>query len=219
MGRCGDGFGRVFILGHFFGIVGKACRMLFDEIVVDQVLRDHDVGHGVEEEHVRAALDRQVNGGDAARFCQARIDTDDLAALLLGPDDMAGDEGVRDRRVITDIEDDFCVFEFGNAERHGTFTDGLTESGNRWSVSNAGAVVDVVRADDGAHEFLRNVSGLIAGTAGRTGAHDGIRAVFLDDGFEAGRCVFDGFLHDTSTRGVPLPFLRIIGWRIRLVRI
>ena len=83
VGRCGDGFGRVFILGHFFGIVGKACRMLFDEIVVDQVLRDHDVGHGIEEEHVRAALDRQVNGGDAARFCQARIDTDDLAAFFL----------------------------------------------------------------------------------------------------------------------------------------
>ena len=55
---------RIF-LGHFFGIVGKACRMLFDEIVVDQVFRDDDMGHGVEEEHVRAALDRQINGGDA----------------------------------------------------------------------------------------------------------------------------------------------------------
>ena len=94
MGCRSDGFRSVFFLGHFFGIVGKACRMLFDEIVVDQVFRDDDMGHGVEEEHVRAALDRQINGGDASCFCQARIDTDDLAALLLGPDDMAGDEGM-----------------------------------------------------------------------------------------------------------------------------
>lgn len=69
MGCRSDGFRSVFFLGHFFGIVGKACRMLFDEIVVDQVFRDDDMGHGVEEEHVRAALDRQINGGDAPCFC------------------------------------------------------------------------------------------------------------------------------------------------------
>ena len=61
-------------------------------------------------------------------------------------------------------------------------------------MTDAGTVVDVIGADDGTHEFLCDIGGFVARTAGRTGSHDGIGTIFLDDGLEAGCRVFDGFL-------------------------
>lgn len=140
--------------------------MGLDEIVVYQVRRDDDVGHGVEKQHVGAALDGQVNIGDAGRFGLAGIYTDNLASLFLSPHDAAGHDRMRRRPVVADVEDDFCIFDFGDVDRHGPFSYGLTEPGNRWSVSNAGAVVDVVRADDGAHEFLHDIGRFVSRAAG-----------------------------------------------------
>lgn len=61
-------------------------------------------------------------------------------------------------------------------------------------MADAGAVVDVIGADDGAHEFLSNISRFVARTSGRTGPHDGVGAILFDDGFEPRCRVFDSLL-------------------------
>ncbi|CAH0214593.1 hypothetical protein SRABI106_01828 [Rahnella aquatilis] len=61
-------------------------------------------------------------------------------------------------------------------------------------MTHAGAAVDVIGADHCTGKFLHHIVGFIAGPAGRTGGHNGTRAVFLFNVFQALCGVTDGFI-------------------------
>jgi hypothetical protein len=93
-------------------------------------------------------------------------------------------DGVRFAGVRADDEDGLGLFQVGEGVGHGAAAERLGEPGDRGSVTQACAMVDVVGAYHGAHELLEQVV-LFVGTAGRREARDRVGPVLLFDGDEA----------------------------------
>ena len=70
-----------------------------DEIVIEPVVLDHQVQDAVEQRDVAAGLDGQEQIAGAGDRRDARIDDDDLRAVLAGLPDVVG----RDRRALGDV--------------------------------------------------------------------------------------------------------------------
>ena len=155
-----------------------------DEGAVVQVLAHDNVGERIHEGEVAAVLDLDVQISDARRLNGARVDDDDLGALLLGLHDTAGDDRVRGRGVVAEQHDEVGVLHVGNGDGHGAGAHGVHKADDRGAVAGAGAVVDVVGAHAGAGELLHDVVGLVARPARGAREHNGVGAVLLLDGHE-----------------------------------
>ena len=77
----------------------EADRVLLDELVIEPVVLDHQVQDAVEQRDVAARLDRQEQIAGAGDRRDARIDDDDLRAVLARLPDVVG----RDRRALGDV--------------------------------------------------------------------------------------------------------------------
>ena len=77
----------------------EADRVLLNELVIEPIVFDHQVQNAVEERDVAAGLDRQKQIAGAGDRRDARIDDDDLRAVLARlPDVVRGD-----RRALGDV--------------------------------------------------------------------------------------------------------------------
>ena len=148
----------------------------------------------IDEGHVCAGLLLHVHLRHPRQFDLARVRHDERDAPL--PDgalDRTANDRVTLGRIRTDDEDGVRLVEVLDGVRHRAATKGPGESGHRGSVAEPGAVVHVVRADDGAHELLHDVVFFVR--AFRRGeAADRIRAVLLLDPREALRDVVESLV-------------------------
>ena len=130
----------------------------------------------VEHRDVGAGQQLQMHVGAARHVDAPGIGDDELRALAHGLLDVDGADGVRLARVGADDEDRLGVLEVLERVGHGAAAQGLDQAGDRGGVAEPRAVVDVLRAPDGAHELLEDVVVLV-GTARRREAGKRVGAV------------------------------------------
>ena len=95
--------------------------------------------------------------------------------------------------IAADQQEHFRVLNFVERVRRRAAAEDRGQPGHRRAVANPGAVVDVVRAHNQAHELLEYVILLVGAPAGRD-AHDGRRAVLLLDGRQSIGHQLEGFV-------------------------
>jgi hypothetical protein len=188
-----------------------------DEGLVDQALGDDDMGHGREHGDVGAGPQLQVVGGAHMRRAHqvdgARIDHDQLRALAHAALEARGEHRVGVARVGADHHDDIGLLDRLEGLRAGRLAQGLLEAVAGRRMADAGAGIDVVVAEGGAHQLLHQVVLFVGAAAGDDGA-DRVGAVLGLDAAELARGVASASSHDTSRQG-SLIFARIIGLVMR----
>ena len=167
---------------------------LAHEGFVHQPLGDDDVRQRREYRDVGAGEQRQVIGGlDVRRAHEidaARIDDDELRALaqpLLQP---RGEDRMAVGRIGAEDDDHVAVLDRVEILRAGRCAEGGLEAVAGRRVADAGAGIDVVVAEAGAHQLL-DQEGLLIGAARRGDAADRALAVFRLDALEFGGRVGD----------------------------
>ena len=99
----------------------------------------------VQEGNIRAHLDLREDIGFTCQSMFARIRDNQLGAIFQRLFDEVGGNGMRLGHVGARQEEQFCVFEFAERICHCARTKGGCQTGNSGSVSDTGAVVNVVR--------------------------------------------------------------------------
>ncbi len=122
--------------------------------------------------------------GETHEVDLARVGDDQLGAVAHRALDVEGADRVRLGRVRADHEDGVGREDVDEGVGHGAAAQRLREAGDGRGVAEPGAVVDVVRADHGAHELLEEVV-LLVRAARRGKAGQGVGAVLVADGDEA----------------------------------
>lgn len=156
-----------------------------DEALVDPSLAHDVVQHHVQERHIGTGAQLQVVPGVSGEFDPSGVDDDTGDALhefLLdpGPGDGVGIGGIG-----ADDQDAVGGIQIGDGIGGGTGAEGALQAQGGGRMTHPRAAIDVVGADDGAHEFLHEVVFFIGG-AGRRDAGDGVRAARLFDALEFG---------------------------------
>ena len=100
---------------------------------------------------------------------------------------------VRLGRVGTSHNKHVQVLHLGNGVGHGAGADGKLQAGNGTSVAESGTVIDVVGANQGAHELLEDVS-IFVGGFGAGVAGDGVATALLGDAHQVIRDVVERFI-------------------------
>ena len=136
-------------------------RAVADERLVDEALLDDRVEHRVEQRDVGVGIELQEMGRVPGEIGPARVGDDQLHAALrrvLHP-------GRRDRmvagRVRADDEHDFGLRHVAHLVRHRARVDAFHQRGDARGVAEARAVIDVVRAEAGAHQLLEEIRLLV----------------------------------------------------------
>ncbi len=162
-----------------FNILGEALGARADERLVHQALVDNDVGHGVEHGHIGAGFLAQPERGKVSHFGLAGIDHNQLGPVFgdglfkKSADDRVGFGGVG-----ADDDETFQIFHLGDGVAHGAGADGQLQAGYAAGVAQPGAVIHIVGAQHGAHQFLVQVVIFVGGLGAGVG-RNGIRAVCL----------------------------------------
>ena len=152
-----------------------------DEVVIDQILLDNDVGHGAEDRHVRAGLRGQPQLGEIHQLNATRIDHDHLGAMLLH----GGLHLQRDDRMIlggvgAGHDEDVVLEHLGRGIAHGRGTERLLQGDHAAGVAEARAMVDVVRAKQRTIHLLQQIVVFVGGLGTAVNSH-GIRAIAAVD--------------------------------------
>ena len=168
------------VLGEGF----EVCGLRLDVLPVVKPFGHDRVENAVEHRDVGAGLELQHVGGVALERLAARIHDDELRAAL----GRLLEEGGGDRMVLgrigADDDDDvgiLALVEGGGDRRR---ADRLEKRRNRGGVAQSRAVIDVVGAEAGAHEFLEEISLLVRGL-GRAEAGERLRAIAIADRFQS----------------------------------
>ncbi len=170
---------------------------LIDERLVHEPFGDDDVGHGVDDGHVRAGQELQVMAGLDVRAAHevdpARVDDDELGALTQSPLHPRREDRVAVGGVGPDDDDDVRLGDRREILRAGRRAEGRLEAvaGRRMADPRAG--VDVVRPERRADHLLDEVD-LLVRAARRGDPADGARAVLGGDLREAPGRVGDGLV-------------------------
>ncbi len=182
-------------LGRFRAVIGlsdEGCPVLIfrpvaafaDEGLVGEALRNDDMRQRRQNGNVGAGLQRQVIGCFDMRRAHdigaARIDDDQLCALtqtLLQP---RSKDWMAVRRVGADDHRNVGELDRIEVLRAGRGAEGLAEAVAGRRVADAGAGVDIVVAETGAHQLLHQI-GLFVGAARRGDAADRIAAILILD--------------------------------------
>ena len=111
------------------------------------------------------------------RAREARIDHDQLGAVLLGVQEMQHRDGVRLGRIAAEQEDRLGVVDVVEAVGHRPVAEGAGDAGDRGRVADARLVVAVVGPPH-RHELAVQVGGLV-GELGRPAPEDAVRPALL----------------------------------------
>ena len=173
-------------------VLGLAARL--DEAAVDQVLGHDHVAHRVEHGDVGRWHQLQVIVGLDVRALDevgaARIDDDQLGALAQALLHARAEHGMGVGRVGADDHDHVGLVDALEVLRAGRLAERLLQAVAGWRVADAGAGVDVVVAERGAHHALHDVDFLVGRARGGDAA-DGAAAILLLHGLEAVGRVLD----------------------------
>ncbi len=149
----------------------EALGPLPDIIPVDQVLFDQDMHHRVVEGDVGAGIDLEEMVGMTGQVDLAGLDDDQRRSVRRRLLDERRRDRVVGRRVAAGDQGDVRATHVAEDVGHGPGTDRLQERGDRGRVTQPGAVVDVVRAEDGADQLLEEVRLLVAALRGPEAGH------------------------------------------------
>ena len=147
-----------------------------DEVAVEEVPVEKVVGEHVEEGDIGAGPELEEMARIGNELDLTRIDHDERHALHDALLDARSGDGVSLGRVGPGDEDAIRELEVGDAVGGGAGAEGFLHAPGGGAVADAGAGVDVVRAEADADEFLHQVV-LLVGAAGRGDAGDGVSAV------------------------------------------
>ena len=155
-----------------------------DILLVVELLGDDDVEHGVEHRHVGAVLELQHAPGMALERLAARVHHDELGAAL----GRLLEEGRGDRMVLgrigADDDDDVGILALVEGRGHRRRADAFEQRRHRRGVAQPRAVIDIVGAEAGAHQFLEQI-GLFVRALGRAEAGQRPRPVAVADFLQA----------------------------------
>ena len=133
------------VLAHQRGGV----RVVLDVLLEVGLGLQHVVDEAAEEGDVRAGPDRQVLVGDRARAAEARVDVDDLRAVLLGLHHLAEPDGMRLRHRVALDDDAVSVLEGLLVVGGAAAPERCPQTGDGGGVSYAGLVLDLHGAHRG----------------------------------------------------------------------
>ena len=157
-----------------------------DILLVVKLLGDDDIEHGVEHRHVGAVLELHHAPGMALERLPARIHHDELGAAL----GRLLEEGGGDRMVLgrigADDDDDVGILALVEGRGHRRRADAFEQRRHRRGVAQPRAVIDIVGAETGAHEFLEQI-GFFVRALGRAEAGQRLRPVAVADFLQARR--------------------------------
>ena len=157
-----------------------------DVLLVVELFRHDRVEHAVEHRHVGAVLELQHMRGMALERLAARVGDDHGRAALLRLLEEGRGHGMIFRRIGADDENHFGVLALVESSRHRAGADAFHQRGDRGGVAQPRAVIDVVGAETGAHEFLEQI-GLLVRALGRAETGKTLRTVAVADFLQARR--------------------------------
>ena len=160
------------------------CRL--DILLVVELLLDDRVEQRVQQRDIRAALELQHVAGVARQRLAARIGDDQGRAARRRLLEIGRRNRVVLRRVGADHEDDVAVPAGGERRGDGAGADAFEQRRDRRGVAQPGAMIDIVRAEAGAHQLLEQV-GLLVGALGRAEAGERVRSLVVADAAQAAR--------------------------------
>ena len=176
---------RVFAHGGAQGFPAFGVRG--DVVAVDQFLPQHHVQHGVEQRHVGAGQDRQVQVGFRCGIGAARVDHDqfEFGIVFTRRLDAAKQDGMGVGGIRPGDENHPRVVDVFITAGRRIGAQGRLVAGHRGRHAQARIGVDVVGADQPLGQLVEDVVVLGGELAGDIEAHR-IRPVFANDG---GECV------------------------------
>ena len=157
-----------------------------DILLVVELLGDDDVEHGVEHRHVGAVLELQHAPGMTLERLAARIHHHELRAAL----GRLLEKGRGDRMILgrigADDDDEIGILALVEGRGHRRRADAFEQRRHRRGVAQPGAVIDIVGAETGAHQFLEQI-GFFVGAFGRAETGERVRPVAVADFLQAPR--------------------------------
>ena len=208
--HAGDGFGRlrrILLLADesLPFLVGIRLAAFQGKGIVRQALGDHDMRQRIDQGHIGAGAQLQmVIGLDMHRTDQVNIPGigDDQASAL-------ADTALHGRAeyrvpiggIRADDQDHVGLANRVEGLGPGRFAQGLLETIAGGRVADAGAGVDVVVAEGGAHQFLHQISLFVGAAAGGQPA-DRTASILRLDTLEFGSGVIDGLLPGDFAPGI-----------------
>ena len=156
-----------------------------DIIVIDQILGDDHMHHRVEQGDIGAGAELQHHVGVAGQGLAARVHHDQGRAGLDGVFEKGRGDRVVDRRIGADHHNHIGVNRLAKRGGDRPRPHGFHQRRDGGGVAQPGAMVDIVGAEPGAHQFLHQIS-LFIGAFGRAKAGQGVAAVAVADTFETG---------------------------------
>ena len=137
-----------------------------DERVVEHAAVHDDFGHRAVQVHFRARPDLEEVVGLFRDAMPARVDDDQLLPRQLGADDPAADG----RELLAEIDaahDHYVgIHELLDRVGRGGHAEHIQQDVDAVRAEEAGSLVDVVRADHGAGEFLKDIAVLVGAAGG-----------------------------------------------------
>src|ERR1051326_1616452 len=127
---------------HVLGDRVEADGVLLDEVVIEPVVLDHQMEDAVEERDVAAGLDREEKVGRARDRRDARVDDDDLAAVLARLPDVVRRDGRALRGIRPGDEHDLGAEDVVPRVRRAVDAEGLLVRRSRAYHAEPAVVVD-----------------------------------------------------------------------------
>ena len=156
----------------------KVAGALAHKGLVRPALGDDDVQQGVEQRHIGVGLERQMAPGVAGQISAARVHQHQARAPLHRIFDPGGRHRVVGAGVGANHHDQLGLGHIAHRVAHRPRAHPFEQCGHAGGVAQAGAVVDVVAAKTGAHQFLKQISFFIA-ALGRTKSGQTLGPVLL----------------------------------------
>ncbi len=173
--------------GQLGRIVCQGCHKVdvafgsgIDERLIRPAFADDDVGHGQKDIDIRARRRLQPERGVLHHGRAPGVDDDERRSPVDRAHHFVGDDRMGFGRVGTGDQNTVGVADFIDGVGHGAAAEGHPKAGNGAGVAETGAVIHVVGADSGAHEFLEEIV-LFIGAAGRGESGHGIASPVTDD--------------------------------------
>jgi len=117
--------------------------------------------HAVEQGHIASKPVVYSNIRVSGELNVSRVRHDELGPFFLGPENTSRNQRMARGGIGPDNENAPGIFDLADRICHGSASEGGGQTGHRGCVSEAGAVIDVVGADNRSGEFLRQIIFLV----------------------------------------------------------